>query len=190
MVMRSPEIDVPPQAEPTITTPPWVHSRGSVIEWLCKLHRLRTGVEVGLGDGRTMAHVLAKVPGAKMVGVDAWAEAAPSDEAGAESYAEWGQENQKRRALDRLARFGSRARVLHMTSREAAKALSGERFDFVFIDAAHTTRAVKADIKAWRPLIKPGGFLLGHDANWPSVAEAIKGLEYDIAPDSVWIARP
>jgi hypothetical protein len=190
MVKRSPEIDVPPQAEPTITTPPWVRSRGSVLEWLCKVHGLRYGAEIGLGDGRTMAHVLAKVPSAKMVGVDSWATSEPTGEAGAETYAEWGQEDQKRVALDRLARFGGRARVLHMTSAAAAKALHAERFDFVFIDAAHTTRAVKADIKAWRPLLRERGFLVGHDANWPTVAEAIKGLDCEIGPDSTWIARP
>ncbi len=37
--------------------------------------------------------------------------------------------------------------------------------DFVFLDGCHTFEAVQADIKAWRPKVKTGGMLAGHDYN-------------------------
>jgi predicted O-methyltransferase YrrM len=40
---------------------------------------------------------------------------------------------------------------------------SNAPFDMVFIDACHKTEGVLGDIKAWYPLIKPGGIVSGHD---------------------------
>lgn len=53
-----------------------------------------------------------------------------------------------------------------------------ETFDFVFIDAAHDYESVKADIEAWRPKVKSGGILAGHDycKSWPGVMEAVDEL--------------
>jgi predicted O-methyltransferase YrrM len=36
-------------------------------------------------------------------------------------------------------------------------------YDFVFLDADHSYEGCKADIAAWAPKIKPGGWLGGHD---------------------------
>jgi len=36
-------------------------------------------------------------------------------------------------------------------------------FDFVYIDAAHDYASIYADIQAWLPLVKVGGFIAGHD---------------------------
>ncbi len=48
--------------------------------------------------------------------------------------------------------------------------------DFCFIDADHTEPAVRRDITAWLPKMKPGGILAGHDIDSPGVYAAVKAI--------------
>jgi len=50
-----------------------------------------------------------------------------------------------------------------MTSAEAAKIIPDGSLDFVYIDASHRHDDVCFDIRAWRPKVRPGGVLCGHD---------------------------
>ncbi len=54
--------------------------------------------------------------------------------------------------------------------------LPARRYSFVWIDAVHDYEHVTEDIKAWKPLIRPGGILGGHDHTgaWPGVEKAVK----------------
>lgn len=64
------------------------------------------------------------------------------------------------------------------TSLDAVKRYRDASLDFVFIDAAHDYENVKADIIAWRPKVKSGGYLGGHDYNglFPGVIQAVHEL--------------
>jgi predicted O-methyltransferase YrrM len=79
---------------------------------------------------------------------------------------------------------------MRMTSLEAAAALKGRQFDLIFIDAEHDYDSVKADIEAWRRLLKPGGTLCGHDyiRSYPGVLKAVGELMpgFSLAADSIW----
>lgn len=58
---------------------------------------------------------------------------------------------------------------------EAAKHYQDSSLDFVFIDANHKYPSVVQDIAAWRPKIKPGGLICGHDysQDYPGVMLAV-----------------
>lgn len=55
----------------------------------------------------------------------------------------------------------------------AADRYEPESVDFVFIDADHSEAAVKRDIAAWLPKVRPGGVLAGHDIDFRDVRAAV-----------------
>lgn len=70
---------------------------------------------------------------------------------------------------------------LKLTSLDAVVKFKDASLDFVFIDADHEYSAVKKDILAWYPKIKPGGILAGHDyyphePTWGDVYRAVTDI--------------
>ena len=59
--------------------------------------------------------------------------------------------------------FRERVKTLKMKSQDAAKLISDNSLDFIFIDANHAYEYVKQDIQIWTPKLKKGGLLSGHD---------------------------
>lgn len=69
--------------------------------------------------------------------------------------------------------------VIAAPSVQAARLLGdGHRVAFVFIDAAHDSDSVAADIRAWSSVLMYGGVLAGHDYShhWPSVVASVDAL--------------
>jgi len=89
----------------------------------------------------------------------------------------------------------TRLAVHRRPSVEAARGFADRSLDFVFIDACHTYAAVRDDLAAWWPKVKPGGLIAGHDyTNWPGVKVAVdefvasQGLAYAFrASRSSWM---
>lgn len=65
--------------------------------------------------------------------------------------------------------------IIKEQSWDAAEMFKDESVDLCFIDADHRYESVKKDILAWRPKIKKGGILAGHDwqPDHPGVERAI-----------------
>lgn len=65
--------------------------------------------------------------------------------------------------------------TLRLPSLAAAELVAPGCLDLVYIDGNHAYAAVYADITAWRPKLKPGGWLAGHDWStaYPGVARAV-----------------
>ncbi len=97
--------------------------------------------------------------------------------------------------FDELARTRGDDLLLHAVrgaSVNVAETFPDDWFDVVFIDAAHDYESVRADLRAWRRTVKPGGMLCGHDysRDWPDVKRVVD--EY--FPDrelhgSIWSTR-
>lgn len=64
-------------------------------------------------------------------------------------------------------------RLMHMPSVEAAKTFADASVDFVYIDGWHDYESVRNDIAAWRPKVKKGGTIAGHDCIRKEVARAV-----------------
>lgn len=81
------------------------------------------------------------------------------------------------------------ARIIKADSRQAARDLAKawEQFDLVYIDALHTREAVLADLKAWRPLVRRGGILAGHDYEAKPAEAGWEPIEVKEAVD-LWAA--
>jgi len=144
-------------------------------EWLADLCRCRgytSGVELGVKEGRTTAFLLAKEPGLRLVAVDLW-DLVPANDV--EQYAGWNWNEIKEQFRSSTAPYAARLSFHQMGTLEAAKlyAKRKARFDFVFIDANHSFSGVQADIRAWRPLIRAGGTVCGHDIDLASVYMAV-----------------
>jgi predicted O-methyltransferase YrrM len=144
-------------------------------EWLAQQinsHSYTRAAELGVRDGRTYLYLLQHCPHLEtLIGVDIWAPSTAHGQ-GAESYAAWPQEENER--VVRAGCTGSQvARLLKMRTSAAAVLVEDGSLDLVFIDAGHTTEAVREDIQLWRPKLRPGGLLCGDDYHWPSVRKAV-----------------
>lgn len=67
----------------------------------------------------------------------------------------------------------------------AAELFADESFAWVHIDARHDYASVVADINAWAPKVKPGGWLSGDDYQpdwWTGVVDAVSDTLPDAGP--------
>ena len=127
----------------------------------------QTIVEVGVGDGKLSEHLLEEHPSARLIMVDNW-RVAPADS----EYRRSGDVAALRSlrevladramAVERTKFANGRHVIVNGDSVVAAEKLAGSAH-LVFLDADHTFKALCADIEAWWPKVKPGGFLAGHD---------------------------
>lgn len=129
----------------------------------------RRGVEVGLGRGLLFRRFLAL--GIEMVGVDI------------------GRRPDRRAAVEMMG-----GTVFWKESTDAANLVADGWADFVFIDAGHSYAAVKADIAAWLPKVRSGGWFGGHDYHpkFPGVIRAVGEAfaDADLLDGYIWARKP
>ncbi len=75
-----------------------------------------------------------------------------------------------------LVKNGVRGHVFDLLgdSSEQAALFEDGSVDFVFIDASHDTASVIKDINAWKPKVRKGGILAGHDIHESPVRKAVE----------------
>ena len=129
---------------------------------------IRNGVEVGVARGKTSVYLLNRFPDLTLWMVDTWAEAIPGTpyHATAVSFASVSQathDARLRETRERVARFGTRARILRQDSKSASAGFRNGELDFVFIDDDHSYEGCRSSISAWFDKVRPGGLFCGHD---------------------------
>jgi hypothetical protein len=147
---------------------PAVKARGDEILKRIKGIKRPIVAEIGVATGNLSKYLLRMRKDLELYMVDNWrAEADQPDHyrATRDTNAHVTAEKQEQRKASAylLAReFKGRAEIIETDSVSAAGRCP-DSLDLVFIDADHSYEGVKADIKAWRGKVKPGGWLGGHD---------------------------
>lgn len=166
--------------------------RWDVIDKFSRKHGWKKGAEIGVYEGKTFFYLMEHTK-LSMIGVDRWE--ADHDNRKQDQEAGLSMARKEHDMIrfansvkSRAANYGSRATIYHMDSLAAAKLVPDHSLDFVFIDAEHTTEAVLSDVRAWAPKVVVGGWIMGHDEQWPSVQRALKQLfpSWEVHPDNVW----
>ena len=86
--------------------------------------------------------------------------------------------------FERLTPYEGRYSVMVGEFSQAAHWIANASVDFVFIDGAHDYASVINDIRLFRPKLKPGGKLVGHDFAQPaSKCDPVKLRRYSTSDD-------
>lgn len=165
--------------------------RWEVLAGLAQSISAKTFVEVGCKEGRTTGFLLANLPELEVIAIDPWAPVANADE----DYKDWDFADIEAKFWQNVGGHRERVNMVRGLSLDAANSLQRHTFDMVFIDAGHDYVNALADIKAWWPLVRPGGILCGHDYahTFPgvmrAVAKAFPLIRVAVCPDSVWVVQ-
>jgi predicted O-methyltransferase YrrM len=103
------------------------------------------------------------------------------------------EENYEKHFDKNISDFNNIIKIKH-TSSNAVKLFEDNYFDLIYIDADHNYDEIKTDITIWKPKIKKGGLLAGHDyqVRCDGVIRAVNELlekPDKIYEDSSWIKR-
>lgn len=162
----------------------------SELEWLRQQAAIHKSiVEVGSFMGRS-TRALADNTRGTVTAVDTWA---GSDEEEHRKLLEGKPKDWLFEEFQRNMAGCKNVFPLQRFSVDAANALRGHLFDFIFLDASHDYANIKADILAWRPLLAPWGLFSGHDyqTGAPGVIQAVDELLLNRKIfESIWYWQP
>jgi len=116
-------------------------SRWETLKTLITRNKFKTIAEIGIDNGKTTKYLLEHCNLDKYVFVDISTSKQP-----------------KEKKLE-----GKLEKVKGMTSVEASTMYEDKSLDLVFIDGNHQFDAVCKDISTWKPKVKKGGMICGHD---------------------------
>ena len=152
------------KTEPILTEFPPIERRLEFLHHLEKLPSFKTAVEVGVQKGilaKKSLDIWKSCTEYKLV--DLWGKEEGYDEPGTDTAAD--KDANLAQARSRMKKWVEIDKVefFVMRSTDAAKLLSDNHFDYIYLDARHDYCAVKEDIAHYWPKLRPGGILGGHD---------------------------
>ena len=167
-------------------------------EWIAKGRKTETVMyEIGSFAGESAA-VFSKYFGTVHC-VDPWT--SDPNICGLDSRSTFNCEDVQRSFDERSALAGNMVKHVGYSVDEAAKVPDGS-LDFVYIDGRHEYEFVKADIAAWWPKVRLGGYIGGHDYHTMSgsdfrveqavqefLAKDVRATDLQLFADTSWIVR-
>lgn len=170
----------------------WVQQQKMRWHFLVELilkNKYKIGAEIGTADGKNAFPLLSNT-NIKLFCVDPYIKY--------NEYTNDTKANQdilcklKEKAYCILQPYFDNKRCIHIedTSKNACRQIEDESLDFVFIDANHDYKFVKEDIKIWKPKVKKGGLISGHDycSDFPGTIKAVNEIFPDVSKglDNTW----
>jgi hypothetical protein len=173
------------------------------------LCRLPTGptrmAEVGVFQARNAVQLLQQRPELQLLAVDAYGQHEASYATTADYQVKFPQQrwaSTRAEAAARLRWAGDRVEWSYLPSVQAAAAVPDGSLDLVFIDGDHSEAAVRRDLAAWHPKVRPGGWIGGHDYKHPRARQRGYGVDaavdgwasetrstVETGSDTTWFAR-
>jgi predicted O-methyltransferase YrrM len=170
----------------------------ALIDRVPKNKKIRVA-EVGVWRGGLSLKLLEALPKIKLVQVDRW-KTYSDEEIEAEGNSRMSRYPQEKfdiafkENIENIKPYSKRVRTIQLDSVEAADRFPDKTFYVVFLDAAHQYEKFKADILAWLPKVRPGGWIGGHDyPGRPGVKKAVDEIFGDRVETDVnktwWVKR-
>jgi cephalosporin hydroxylase len=148
-------------------------------------------VEVGVFKGRSAAYMAVEIINSgKKITFDAIDHFLGSPEHGDVSHILYDA------TIENLKPVADYVNIIRQASPEASVNYKDNSLAFIFIDGGHDYDSVMADLHAWWPKVKSGGYFSGDDyqPSWPGVIQAVNdfskevNLPFKIVPDTIhWI---
>ncbi len=165
--------------------------RGIVLCELIKSEGVRKVAEIGVDKGK-LSHYILKSCGDSLSeywAVDQWG-LLPEYVQVKSSLEKWQKKYQRVAFL--MIHF-PQLRVIRAKSAEVSRWFPKEYFDLIFINANHSYKSIRQDIKCWLPRVRKGGIVSGHDygsTKWPDCSRAVDEIfgkeNININSDKVW----
>jgi len=135
------------------------------------------GALVGLGSGALLVMLLESASTLHIIGVDHFVRI----------------DRRQRICSAVSAQYSDRCVIIEAKSAQAAAGVGDRSLDFVWIDAGHKYGCVRADLRAWWPKVRSGGWFGGHDfcPDYPGVMQAVeeKFGQVSVSSEHVWSVR-
>jgi len=121
------------------------------------------GIEIGVRIGEFSEILLRNTKLKQICFLDAWKEYPPDLYQDLANCSQQEQDQRYAITVNKLKRYGDRARIIRKDCVDAVNDFEDCYFDFIYIDANHEYQYIKRDINDWYPKLKAGGLFSGHD---------------------------
>lgn len=134
-------------------------------------------VEIGVAEGEFSRAILDAAKPRRLHLIDPWEHQAQADYEDDPNNASADEQERRFQAVSQAfaAETAAGRVVIHRAySGAVADTFADGQLDWVYIDGLHTRAGAAADLAAYAPKIRPGGFILGHDYTNNFVAQQLQ----------------